>query len=521
MTNLKISNININSINKESDYIGVVGICGVVGNLVSRIFMDNGFKVIGTDTSSKENCRFKKSLDDYELEIFYQENPEEFFNKIKFIFLPPSLPPTSEIFKTIKEKNITIISFDDIFKLFQATNKTIFITGTNGKTTTTTLLKHLAYNADLKPTEHNLKGMQGNNEFIPALQSRLSGDVSILETGTDGTKGDLDKFVELIKPSSGILTNITPDHLSQNLNLLDYAKIKGELIQGLQNKQLIVNSDDPTIMGLIKELNYTGELITFGLDEKPSKKGYKPCWCGKDIEINEIISGVGTYSCDCGIKYEKPKYIAKNISIEDRTFTISGPEGDYNIKMGINGLHNVYNSMGAIIAAREFLDIPYESIQKAMPYFTGVDGRMENMGKINDKEIIVDYAHNPAGVETVLRELSKIHGDFTVVITVSSESGYEGDITIMENALNHAKYIVPASFASRKIAEEFINKDNNLKDRFTFTTNTPEKFKEKTLGATKEDVFEGIKASLKTNTDTIVVIGEAAIKFKSVVKEFQ
>lgn len=510
---------NIKSIKKDSDIIGIVGICGVIGNLVSRIFMDKGFKVIGSDTSSKENCRFIDSLKTYDVEVFYGDNPKEFFNKINFIFLPPSLPKDAEIFNTIKNEKIELITLEDVFNTFSP-SKAICITGTNGKTTTTTLLKHLAYAANIKPTEHNLSGMQGNNELIPALQARLDGEVSILETGTDGTEKDLELMVELINPSSGILTNITPDHLSKGLTLLDYAKIKGELIEGLKNKQLIVNSDDPTIMGLIKELNYTGDLITFGLDEKPSKKGYKPCWCGKNIEINEIISGVGTYSCTCGIKYEKPMYIGKNISIENRTFTISGPDGEYTIKMGINGLHNIYNTMGAIVAAREFLNIPYETIQKNISSFTGVDGRMENMGKIKDKTIIVDYAHNPAGVETVLRELKKIYGDLTVVITISSESGYEGDINILNNALIHSKYIVPASTSSRKTAEEFINTKPEFKDKFILTDIIPEDFKEKTLGSTEKNVYEGIKTSLKTPVKTVIVIGEAAIKFKHIVKDF-
>ena len=519
MNKSKITPNKILNVKKDSDIIGIVGICGVVGNLVSRVFLDNGFKVIGTDTSSKKNCRFKDSLIDYNVEIFYGENPNEFFNKIDYIFLPPSLPKDSEIFNIINKKQIQLITLNDVYESFSP-KKSICITGTNGKTTTTTLLKHLAYSSNLKPTEHNLKGLQGNNESIPSLQTRLNGDLSILETGTNGTKKDLEKMVKLIKPSSGILTNITPDHLSEDLTLLDYAKIKGELVQGLKNKQLIVNSDDPTIMGLLKELNYEGDLITFGLDEKPSKKGYKPCWCGKDIEINEIISGVGTYSCDCGIKYEKPMYIGKNISLEDKTFTMSGSDGDHDFKLGITGLHNIYNAMGAIIAAREFLNIPYETIQKNITSFTGVAGRMENMGEINDKRIIVDYAHNPAGVETVLRELEKIYGDLTVVSTISSESGYEGDISILNNTLNHSKYIVPASYASRKVSEDYINKNPNLKDKFIFTKETPQKFKERTLGATEKDVYEGIKTSLNTKTKTIVVIGEAAIKFKSVVNNF-
>jgi UDP-N-acetylmuramate--alanine ligase len=524
MNNIELSSLSdeeLSSLNLDSKIFGVIGVCGIVGNLVARILMDRGFTVIGTDMSKKEDCRFKSSFDGYNIEIYYGSHPEEFFEKIDYIIPPPSLPKTAKVFDIIHEKNIPILNLGDIFKLFAPDKEVICITGTNGKTTSTTLLKHVAYYAGLKPTEHNLKGMQGNNEFIPSLQSRLNGDVAILETGTDGTPGGLNSIITLTKPSSGILTNITPDHLSDDSDLLDYAKVKGELVEGLKGKQLIVNSDDPTIMGLIKELSYVGDLITFGLDEKPAKLGYKPCWCGRKIEIEEIISGVGKYDCSCGIKYEKPDYIATNISLKDKQFTVSGPDGEYTIKMAIEGLHNVYNCLGVIVAAREFLGLSYDIIQEAISTFKGVPGRMEIMGFVDEKTIMVDYAHNPAGVETVLRELKKIYGDFTVVITVSSESGHKGDVEILNDALKYAKFIVPASYSSRKVADEFIEDNPNLTENIVLTDQIPEEFRKRTLGATKEEVYEGIKTGLNTDVNTIVAIGEAAIKFKSVINGFK
>ena len=524
MNNIELTSLSdeeLSSLNLDSKVFGVIGVCGVVGNLVDRILMDRGFNVIGTDMANEKDCTFKSSFEGYDIEIFYGGHPEEFFKKVDYIIPPPSLPKKAKIFDIIQEKNIPILSLGDIFKLFAPDKDVICITGTNGKTTTTTLLKHIAYYAGLKPVEHNLKGMQGNNEFIPSLQSRLNGDVAILETGTDGTPGGLNSIVTLTQPSSGILTNITPDHLSNDASLIDYAKVKGELVEGLMNKQLIINSDDPTVMGLIKNLNYQGDLITFGLDEEPAKVGYKPCWCGKNIEIQEIISGVGKYNCSCGIKYEKPDYIAKEISLKDKKFIVSTPDGDYPIQMSIEGLHNVYNCLGVIVAAREFLNLPYDVIQEAISTFNGVPGRMEIMGDVNGKTLMVDYAHNPAGVETVLRELKKLYGDFTVVITVSSESGHGGDVEILKYALTYAKNVVPASYSARVVADEFIKQNPDIIDQIIFTDIVPEKFRKKTLGATKEEVFEGIKTGLKTNVNTVVAIGEAAIKFKSLINDFK
>lgn len=93
----------------ESDFpedttFGVIGICGANCNLVARILKDRGFDVIGTDMSSGDDCRFKKSLEGYDIEVFYESHPEEFFEKADYIIPPISLPKTAEVFDIIREK---------------------------------------------------------------------------------------------------------------------------------------------------------------------------------------------------------------------------------------------------------------------------------------------------------------------------------------------------------------------------------------------------------------------------------
>ena len=66
---------------------GVIGICGANGNLIARILNERGYEVIGTDLSSEEKCRFSKSLDGYDIELFYGETPDEFFENQITLFL--------------------------------------------------------------------------------------------------------------------------------------------------------------------------------------------------------------------------------------------------------------------------------------------------------------------------------------------------------------------------------------------------------------------------------------------------
>lgn len=582
-----MSDEELKGLNLEGKTFGVIGVCGVVGNLVARIIMDNGYEVIGTDISSKEDCRFYSSFDDYDIEIFFGGHPDEFFKQIDFIVPPPSMSDDAKVLSTAKEFDIEILHLGDIFRLFKANKPILCISGTNGKTTTTTLLKHIAYSNGISPAEHNLKGMQGNNEFIPSLQTRLHGDVAILETGTDGTPGGLKSVIDLTHPNYGILTNITIDHLvdpddhkdgvDESLSaisldigddevshidrgFLEYARVKGELIEGIQENDglLIYNSDDPTIVGLLDKLNYSGKSISFGveidefdnfeleIDEfdfdssfdsvSPIKIHTKPCWCGRDIKIYETISGSGFYECQCGIKYENPDFIAKDIDLVNRSFNLASGDDEFEFKLTLDGLHNVYNAVGAIIAAKEFLGLSNQDIQKGLSTFKGVAGRMEIIDKIKDTTIMVDYAHNPAGVETILDAISRIYDKTCVVITVSSESGVEGDFDILDSAIGKVDYIVPASHDCRYAADKLIeltkeNRQEELHLNSVYTLDdlcktfvlTDEDLKQesiKTLGASEDQVIRGLKEALNLDTDIILIIGEAAFKFESAIKDF-
>ena len=500
--------------NKNKTY-GVIGVCGANGNLIARILKQRGFNVIGTDLSFKKDCKFAKALEGYDIEVYYGKTPEAFFKKADYIIPPLSLSKDAEILKNCEKP---ILELQDIIKMIQPEKPVFGITGTNGKTTTTTLLKKIAYDNGIKPCEHKLEGMQGNAEFIPILQSRLNGDVGILEVGTFGVPGTVGRIVRNTSMSGGLITNITPDHLRDLGSFMDYANVKGEFISELGLGQLIVNGHDPTIMGLLRELDFKGEVITFGVDELPDSIGMKECVCGNEIAVKEIISGCGYYFCKCGVTTPQVDYVATNVDLPNRTFDLHTPTEKLTVKMGVDGLHNVYNLTGVIIAAHEFLELPYEKILPSIASFSGVSGRMEEVGKVKGKNIFVDYAHNPAGVETVLKEFKKLFGDFTTVITVSSESGYPGDLDIFNSVLKFSKFIVPASTASQKIAVEKLESNPKLNDRI-FLNHVGDFEKVGTLGASEDEVRDGLKKALNLDCEMVIAIGEAATKFKSIIFE--
>ena len=499
--------------NKNKTY-GVIGVCGANGNLTARILKQRGYKVIGTDLSFKKDCRFAKSLEGYDIEVFYGNTPQKFFENSDYVIPPLSLSKDSPIF----ENDSKFLELSEVIEMIKPEKPVFGITGTNGKTTSTTLLKKIAYDNGIKPSEHELEGMQGNAEYIPILQSRLNGDVAILEVGTFGVTGTVGRIVKNTQMSGGLITNITPDHLNDLGSFMDYANVKGEFISEIGDGTLIVNGHDPTIMGLLKKLDFKGNVITFGVDELPDSIGMKECVCGREIAVKEIISGCGYYYCQCGVTTPQVDYIATNVDLKNRTFDLHTPTEKLTVKMGVDGLHNVYNLVGVIIAAHEFLKLPYDKILPSIASFNGVSGRMEEVKEVNGKDIFVDYAHNPAGVETVLKEFKKLFGDFTTVITVSSESGYAGDLDIFNSVLKFSKFIVPASVASQKIALEKLKDNPKLNDRI-FLNHIGEFEKTGTLGASQDEVRDGIKKAINLDCEMVIAIGEAACKFKNIIFE--
>ena len=157
-------------------------------------------------------------------------------------------------------------------------------------------------------------------------------------------------------------------------------------------------------------------------------------------------------------------------------------------------------------------------MKKSLLKFGGVSGRMQKIGVIDDKKIMIDYAHNPAGITTVLKELKNFYGIIVNVITTSSESGMVGDMEILNCSADYSDYIVPASYNAYLCAEEALEKGLFV-DKIILPENMPTDEKQGTLGATFEQVLSGFNKSLEIDADLIICTGEAAFKYKYILIE--
>lgn len=316
---------------------------GESGTGAAILAAKKGFEVFLSDKSLISES-YKKVLINHEIRFEEgQHTLDELLNASEII-KSPGIPDHIELIKTIREKNIPIIS--EIEFAARYTNaKLICITGSNGKTTTS-LLTHFI----LKNTGLNV-GLAGNIGKSFAWQVAESNyDYYVLEISSF----QLDGMFEF-RADIAILTNITPDHLDRYENSFEkYADSKFRIIQNmLPSDTLIYNADDKTIIDRLTKRKPNIRLIPFSLKQ------------------NEVIEGAF-------LTEEK-----LNIHISKEKFTMTLKE------LALQGKHNIYNSMAAGVAGK-LQNIRNKSIKESLAEFQNIDHRMQSVAIIGGVEYVND-----------------------------------------------------------------------------------------------------------------------------------
>ena len=523
-----------------SGKVVVIGGCGTVGSLIARVLKSQSVDVVISD--SGENTPLKDVFEMENIELDLGGHNEELLKEASSFFLAPSLKNNKNLIEKIKSiNNVPIFGVQEILKYFKPEKHVFGITGTNGKTTTTEMLKNIFKVSKLNVGEHYLD-IQGNTEYIPSLQSRLVGDVAVVEIGTFGNKNEIKNSSQNSNVNLAIITNISKDHLA-NGSFSDYVECKKEIVEIANN--LILNGDDPLVsyFGKNKKLD---ELIFFGIN--PENKFSKDISnsesdlkfinrvsisdsddnrncpiCGNELNyLSHHLGHLGSYNCDCGFKNPKFDVEARNISlytndnhnknnnssnINQIRFTLKIAEDQGEVILNNGGIANIYNSLAAATGAWLF-GIEFNKIIEGLNSFQGVSGRGEI---INDfPKIILDYAHNPAGVQSIIETILSSKNDLEKLIiinTISSESGEDGDLKIA-SLLSYGDIVIPVSNSAFKFSKYIDSQIKHIKSSSNIE-------KQGTLGANLKQVKEGIELGLKiaNEEDIILIIGEGGVKF--------
>ncbi|MDR3061186.1 MAG: UDP-N-acetylmuramoyl-L-alanine--D-glutamate ligase, partial [Dysgonamonadaceae bacterium] len=225
---------------------------------------EQGFDVFLSD-SSEIKPKYRDILEKYG--IAYEENghTEKLILNAGEIIKSPGIPDKAPIIKRIKEKNIPIISEIEFAGRYTKA-KTVCITGSNGKTTTTMLIYHILKNAGLNV------GLAGNVGDSFALQvAEKDCDYYVIELSSFQLDGMYN-----FKADIAVLLNITPDHLDRyDYVMQNYVDSKMRIIQNQTKEDAFIYwNDDPVISEEVKKRATEVTLYPFALDKKEGLAGY-------------------------------------------------------------------------------------------------------------------------------------------------------------------------------------------------------------------------------------------------------
>ena len=287
--------------------------------------------------------KYKQLLEEHGIAYEEGQHTEELILNADEVMKSPGIPKKAALIQKLEEKEISIISEIEFASRYTDA-KIIAITGSNGKTTTTSLMFHILKQAGLNV------GLDGNigKSFAKSV-AEDNFDYYVLEVSSF----QLDDIKTDFKPYVAILLNITPDHLDQYNYQFDlYAKAKFRITENQdENDYFIYNLDDPKTMEMIDQIDIRAHRKPFTMMDA----------------TNEAYAN-------------------------NELFRVNDSNGDFTMlvnDLGLIGKHNFSNSLAAAVAAK-IIDINNEDLKKSLSDFKSVEHRLEPVLTIGGIDFIND-----------------------------------------------------------------------------------------------------------------------------------
>lgn len=321
----------------------VVGF-GVSGVSVAKYMAKQGAKVTVTDTKQKsELSESVNATADLKIEYELGKHNDASFAAAELVVMSPGVPLTIKPLEATRAAGIAITNEIDIAAA-ALKEPLIAVSGTNGKTTTTTLIGEM-YRNDNRPA---YVGGNIGKPLLDYLTEGLRADVVVAELSSFQLE-----LTQKVVPAVAVITNVEPDHLDRYPSYEAYIAAKKRLLQACdKNSYVVLNYDNPVTQGFGHEC--VGRLMWI------TKKN--PMAIGGEFAENFN----GCY------------YVAAEKKIHAKIF---GKEEVYDVsKIRVYGEHNKENFMAAICAARA-MGVNPSAIQKTIDEFRGIAHRLEFVRK--------------------------------------------------------------------------------------------------------------------------------------------
>ncbi|HHW22858.1 MAG TPA: UDP-N-acetylmuramate--L-alanine ligase [Clostridiaceae bacterium] len=334
--------------------VHMVGIGGISMSGLAEILMNKDVKITGSDLQETE---ITKRLRDMGAVINIGHSAGNISGQDLVVYTAAVSQDNPELIEA-RNCNIPTIERSELLgAIMDQFENCIAVSGTHGKTTTTSMISSILLEAGLDPTIHvgGILGIIGGNTRI--------GNSSYFIAEACEYKNSFLHF----RPSLAVVLNIDADHLDF---FRDIEHIKSSFEAFLSNVRtpglIVLNLDDPHTKSISKVL--TRPVITYGINSPEAE-----------------------WTCD---KITMKEGYADFIILHNKTAWGT-------VKLSVPGMHNVSNALAAI-AACSGLGVPKEAIIKGIGNFKGTRRRLEHKGIINNIQVMDDYAHHPTEIQATL-----------------------------------------------------------------------------------------------------------------------
>lgn len=340
--------------------IHFIGIGGISMSGLAEVLLDRGFTVSGSDAKQSE---LTTHLEAKGAVIYYGQRASNIKPDLDLVVYTAAIHPDNPEYVEVKKNNIPMLTRAELLgQMMKNYEYAIAVSGTHGKTTTTSMLAQILLEADTDPTIS-----------VGGILPSIGGNIRVGQSSVFVTEACeyTDSFLSFF-PTMEIILNIEEDHL-------DYFKDITQIRNSFHQFAKMLPTDGVLVIN--REID----------------------------QYEQVIEGLECKVLTCGL-HQESDYQAQNIVYDE----FARPTYELIVKgahmgaitLGVQGEHNVHNSLAAI-ALCQAMELSMESIKKGLLKFTGTNRRFEKKGELAGITIIDDYAHHPKEIEVTLEAAKK------------------------------------------------------------------------------------------------------------------
>lgn len=356
---------------KKSKKIFLVGIGGAGMSAIAQVLKGMGFEVCGSDI---KESRYTNVLRNKNIKIFIGHHKENISDSDAVVY-STAIPDNNPEIVSAGNKKIPVLARSDVLAWILNTRKGIAVSGTHGKTTTTSMIALILRGLGLDPI------IMVGGELNELGSNARYGEGELVVAEACESDGSFLKY----KPYISVVTNIEGDHFDFYTDIEEIRESFKKFITNTKsNGFIIMNGDEKYLHDLRGILKSAGrKIVTYGID-----RGY-------DIHARDISFSNFTSSYRL-------------------VFNKDGKIKALKINLNVPGIHNVKNSLAAL-AVCHVLNLDMEKAADVLKFFTGVKRRFEKRGEKKGAMIFDDYAHHPSEVRATL-EAARAEKDKRIIV---------------------------------------------------------------------------------------------------------